>query len=99
MNITQFVQNIIREALEQSKDFIQYDSLDIQLTMPAPKIDAHYSSNVIFALRPNAKQGFEEAITAAICGSEYVDEAQITGGYLNLKMSAHFFEKTLTDLQ
>lgn len=94
------IKEIILNSIKKTKDFFEKidEDLQINVTLPHSKIDAHYCTNILFSLRKNAKPGYEEAIKKELQKHEEISEIEIIGGYINLKMSNTFFERLIKKL-
>lgn len=94
------IETVIANALEKIKSyFIEPDfPVDIKIILTNNKIDCHYCSNVLFSLRRNLKENFEEPFRLALLESEFIDDVKFVNGYVNLKMSPKFFMHVIENI-
>lgn len=83
------ISDIIKIALE--KFLGKKINLDVSISRPGKNINAHYASNILFFLKNELPKDYENPLKNLIEESPMVDEVQFLNGYLNLKMTPHFF--------
>jgi len=96
----EIIQKILAAALEKIHEFFIDPNFEteIKITLPNGKINCHYCSNLLFSLRKNLRENFEEPLKKALLENELISEVEFVNGYLNLKMSGKFFAQLTNEL-
>lgn len=90
--------NIIINTLKQIADkiFREVDAnflndLNFKITVPNAKVDAHYSTNILFLMRPYLNKGYESIIKEALEKNSEIKTVSFLNGYINFTMQPSFF--------
>lgn len=96
------LENILKNAINSLKEEFFLNDFEIPeikiTTINAPKIDAHFCSNIFFLIRKNLKNGFEIRLIEKLRTNELIEKIEFLSGYINFTMSSKFFKNALQNL-
>ena len=90
----------IKNALNKIKSYYIDQSFEpeIRVTLPNNKIDCHYCSNLLFSLKRNLKEGYEQEFKKALQDNDIISDVEFVNGYINLKMQPIFFKRIIENI-